>query len=189
VSTQAATGLTARRNSGLESRLTRSARPCVRSVALLTVSAHKNGLTSLGMRAVFIRVNGIRSNNGPDRMTVKLMLKVCSVAALVLLVFVALGPAKWQPRSGIGWEFDHFIGYFVFTVMFCLAWPRPLVVGGALMAFAVLLEGLQAFMPDRSSYYVAALYSAGGVLGAALLAELFIRGQRRFQSKWADGNT
>ena len=80
-------------------------------------------------------------------MTVKLMLKVCSVGALVLLVFLALGPAKWQPRSGIGWEYDHFFGYFVFTLLFCLAWPRPLVVGGALMAFAVLLEGLQAFYP------------------------------------------
>jgi VanZ family protein len=122
-------------------------------------------------------------------MTVKLMLKVCCVAALVLLVFVALGPAKWQPRSGLGWEFDHFVGYFVFTSMFCLAWPRPLVVGGALMAVAVLLEGLQAFLPDRSSYYVAALYGAGGVLAAALLAEVFIRARRRLQSKWADRNT
>jgi hypothetical protein len=24
-------------------------------------------------------------------------------------------------------EYDHFFGYFVFTLMFCLAWPRPLV--------------------------------------------------------------
>jgi hypothetical protein len=95
VSTQAATGFAARRHSGLESGLTGIARSCVRSVALLTVSADKNGLTSFGMRAVFLRVNGVRSNNGPDRMTVKLMLKVCSVAALILLVFVALGPAKW----------------------------------------------------------------------------------------------
>ena len=118
-------------------------------------------------------------NNGPARMTIKLMLKVCSVAALVLLTFVALGPATWQPRSGIGWEIDHFVGYFIFTLMFCIAWPRPLVVGGALMVFAVLLEGLQAFMPDRSSYYMAAVYSAGGVLAAALLAELFIRVRRR----------
>ena len=122
-------------------------------------------------------------------MTVKLMLKICSVAALVLLVFVAVGPAKWQPRSGIGWEYDHFFGYFVFTLMFCLAWPRPLMVGAALMAFAVLLEGLQSFLPDRSSYYVAAIYSAAGVLAAALLAELFIRVQRRFQSKLAGENT
>ena len=89
-------------------------------------------------------------------MTAKLMLKVCSVAALVLLVFLALGPAKWQPRSGIGWEYDHFFGYFVFTLLFCLARPRPLLVGGALVAFAVLLEVLQGFLPDRSSYYVAA---------------------------------
>ena len=114
------------------------------------------------------------------------LLKVFSVTALVLLTFVALGPATWQPRSGIGWEIDHFVGYFIFTLMFCIAWPRPLVVGGALMVFAVLLEGLQAFMPDRSSYYMAAVYSAGGVLAAALLAELFIRARRRFQSNRAD---
>jgi VanZ family protein len=100
---------------------------------------------------------------------------VFSVTALALLTFVALGPAAWQPRSGIGWEIDHFVGYFAFTVMFCIAWPRPLVVGGALAAFAVLLEGLQAFMPDRSSYYMAAIYSAAGVVSAALLAQLFIR--------------
>jgi len=122
-------------------------------------------------------------------MTVKLMLKVCSVAALVLLVFLALGPAKWQPRSGLGFEFDHFVGYFFFTLLFCLAWPRPLAVGGALAVLAVVLENLQSLLPDRSSYYVAALYSAGGVLAAALLAELFIRARRRFQPKWADGNS
>ena len=75
------------------------------------------------------------------------MLKVCSVAALVLLVFIALGPAKWTPRFGLGFQFDHFVGYFFFTLLFCLAWPRPLVVGRGLMAFAVLLEGLQAFYP------------------------------------------
>jgi VanZ family protein len=129
------------------------------------------------------------TNDEADRMTIKPILKVCSVAALVLLVFLALGPATWQPRSGLGWQIDHFIGYFVFTLMFCLAWPRPLVVGGALIAFAVLLENLQALLPDRSSYFVAALYSAAGVLTAALLAELFIRARRRFQSKWAgEGN-
>ena len=119
-------------------------------------------------------------------MTVKLMLKVCSVAALVVLVFFALGPAKWTPRSGLGFEFDHFVGYFFFTLLFCLAWPRPLAVGGALAVLAFVLENLQSFLPDRSSYFVAALYSAGGVLAATLLAELFIRARKLFQSKWAD---
>ena len=122
-------------------------------------------------------------------MTIKLMLKVCSVAALVLLVFVALGPAEWQPRSGLGFEIDHFVGYFVFTLMFCLAWPQPFLVGGAFTVLAVVLENLQSLLPDRSSYFVAALYSAAGVLAAALLVELFIRARRRFQLKWADGDS
>jgi VanZ family protein len=122
-------------------------------------------------------------------MTVRLMLKVCSVAALVVLIIFALGPAKWTPRSGLGFEFDHFVGYFFFTLLFCLAWPRPLVVGAALTVLAFVLENLQSFLPGRSSYFVAALYGAGGVLTAALLAELFIRVQRRFQSKSADRNT
>jgi VanZ family protein len=125
----------------------------------------------------------------PHIMTIKLMLKVFSVVALVFLVFLALGPASWQPRSGLGWELDHFVGYFVFTWIFILAWPRPLVVGGTLAVFALLLENLQSFLPDRSSYFVAALYSAAGVITAAVLAELFIRLRRQLQSKWAEENT
>src|SRR5215831_15876733 len=105
----------------------------------------------------------------------KSMFKVCSVAVLILLIFVALGPLKWQPRSGLGWEIDHFAGYFALTLMFCVAWSRPFVVGGALMALAVLLEALQALTPDRSSYLPAAFYGAGGVLAAVLLAELIIQ--------------
>ncbi len=98
------------------------------------------------------------------------------MAALVLLVFVGLGPSNWQPRSGLGWKIDHFVGYFVLTLMFCLAWPRPLAVATVLIAFAVALEALQALTPDRWSNPLAALYSACGVLGAALIAYLSIRG-------------
>ena len=106
-------------------------------------------------------------------------MKFCSVAVVILLVIVALGPAKWQPRTGLGWQIEHFLGYFAITLMFCLAWPRPLVVGPALMAGGALLEGLQALTPDRSSNVLAALCGAGGALAAALLAELFIRVRRR----------
>lgn len=113
----------------------------------------------------------------------RVFMKLCSVAVLVLLVIAALGPEKWQPRSGLGWEFDHFAGYFAITTIVCLAWPRPLVVGGSLMALAALLEYLQAFTPDRSFYYVAALYGAGGALAAALIAELYIRAFSNKQAK------
>jgi VanZ family protein len=74
---------------------------------------------------------------------------------------------------------EHFLGYFVVTLIVCLAWPRPLMVAAALMLVAVLLEGLQALTPDRHPNLGAALCGAGGVVVAALLAELFIRARRR----------
>jgi VanZ family protein len=113
------------------------------------------------------------------KVSIKLMAKICSVAGMVLIVIFALGPANWQPRTGLGWEFDHFLGYFAITSVFCLAWPRPFVVGGAIMAASVLLEGLQAFTPDRSANLEAALWGAGGALTAALLAGLVIWVRRR----------
>src|SRR5687767_11634968 len=62
------------------------------------------------------------AKNVTPRMSINRMMKVFSVAALIVLAFVALGPASWQPRSGLGFEIDHFVGYFAFTVMFCFAW-------------------------------------------------------------------
>ena len=80
----------------------------------------------------------------------KTIIKLCSVAAFILLVGLALGPSKMVPRSGLGWEFDHFFGYFALTLIACLVWPRPLVIGAAFVVLAALLEGLQAFTPDRT---------------------------------------
>ena len=116
-------------------------------------------------------------------------LKSCSVAGLVLFLVVGLASPNFQPRSGFGWEIDHFVGYFVLTLIFCRAWPRRLGVAGGLIAFALLLEGLQALPPDRSSNLLAAFYSAGGVLTATLFAELFIRARRRSQPKYTGGST
>ena len=100
-------------------------------------------------------------------------MKFCAVAAMALLVFAHLSPANWKPRTGLGGQIDHFLGYFAVTSIVCLAWPRPFVVGGALMAASPLLESLQALTPDRTPSFLAALYGAGGALAAALLAELF----------------
>ena len=108
--------------------------------------------------------------------------RACCVPIMVLLVIAALGPEKWAPRTEFGWQFDHFIGYFGITLFFCFAWPRPSLVGGFFMAVATLLEGLQAFTPDRHFYLPAVFYGAGGALAAALIAELFIRARRRHLS-------
>ena len=104
--------------------------------------------------------------------------KACCGPIIVLLVIAALGPEKWAPRTHLGWQFDHFIGYFGITLFFCVAWPRPFMIGGVFAAIAALLEGLQAFTPDRSAYLPAIFYGAGGALAAALIAELVMRGWR-----------
>lgn len=104
--------------------------------------------------------------------------KACCVPMMVLLAIAALGPEKWAPRTHLGWQFDHFIGYFGITLFFCFAWPRPFLVGGAFMAVAAMLEGLQALTPDRHFYLPAIFYGAGGALMAALIVELFVRAWR-----------
>ena len=101
--------------------------------------------------------------------------KACCVPIVILLVIAALGPEKWAPRTNLGWQFDHFIGYFGITLFFSLAWPRPFMIGGVFAGGAALLEGLQAFTPDRSAYLPAIFYGAAGALAAALVAELVVR--------------
>jgi VanZ family protein len=111
-------------------------------------------------------------------MSIKTVLKLCSVAIFFLLVFAALGPAKWMPRSGLGWQIDHFVGYFALTLMFCFVWRRPFLFGGGIMAVAMSLEGLQAFTPDRHADFYAALISASGAMAAILPADFLIRAPR-----------
>jgi hypothetical protein len=97
---------------------------------------------------------------------------------MTLLVFAALGPASWQPRTGL-----------LLTLIVILAWPRPLLVGAALVATSVALECLQALTPDRSTDLFAATYGAAGVVTAAVLAGGLIRIQRKFtrRAQWPAG--
>ncbi len=105
--------------------------------------------------------------------------KFCSAATVILLVYAALGPAKWQLRMGLGPSIEHFLAFFVVTSIVCIAWPRPFVVAGCLMVVSPLLEALQVFTPDRTPDALTAFWGAAGALAAALLAELFIRAWRR----------
>ena len=98
---------------------------------------------------------------------------------VLLLLFCALGPAKLQFRTGLGWRIDHVVGYFGFTLMFWLAWQRrPFVLGGAFTVTAMLLEALQALTPDRHCDFGGALYGVAGALAAAVCADLFTRTHR-----------
>jgi VanZ family protein len=96
------------------------------------------------------------------------MIKFCGIAVVtLLLLFAALGPAKLQQRTGLGWQLDHLVTYFALTAIFCFAWPRPRVVGGGFMVASVLLEAVQVLTPDRTADLMAALCGSLGALAAA----------------------
>jgi hypothetical protein len=90
----------------------------------------------------------------------------------VAIVVATLIPADMQIRTGLHWRTEHFLVYFLVTAIFCLAWPRPLVVGAVLVPVALLLETLQGLTPDRTPDLPTAFAAAAGVLTAAALAYL-----------------
>ena len=109
------------------------------------------------------------------RVSGRIFIKVCSVAFLGLIAYAALGPANWQLRPMLGWKTEHFLGYLIVTLIACLAWPRPFIVGLALMATAGVLETLQALTPDRVPDFPTAISGVGGALLASVATEIFIR--------------
>jgi VanZ family protein len=101
-----------------------------------------------------------------------------NAALLALIIVAALGPSRMIPRTGLGWQFDHFTGYFVFTSMFCQIWRRVAAVGASVTGFAVLLELCQGLTPDRFPDFMGAFYSISGIVAAVLIADFFVRARR-----------
>src|SRR5262249_54087067 len=120
---------------------------------------------------------GYNSRKDEIRDNVMRMRRFCSFAVICFLVYVHLGPARWQPpRTALRWKLDHLLGYFPATSIVWLGWPnRSFAVGGFLMVTAVVLEALQGFTSDRHADFYAALFGACGALKQALLAALLIR--------------
>ena len=107
----------------------------------------------------------------------RLIALLCMTAAAALTLATLL-PSKWVPRTGLGWEDEHFIVYFATTIVLSLASRRPYVVAVALMIFAGVLEAVQGLTPDRFPDFTAALSGAAGVISAATLVILLIRARR-----------
>ena len=104
----------------------------------------------------------------------RFVIRCCSVAALILLGISPLAPHDGNPHRP-------WLGDRAFRGLFCVhadVLPRlaQAVRGrGSSHDSRSSVGGLQALTADRSSNILAAFYGAGGVLAAALLAELFIR--------------
>ena len=98
--------------------------------------------------------------------------------AMAALVLATLLPTKWIPRTGLGWQAEHFIAYFVATFSLCIGSRRPIIVAVSLTMFAGILEALQGLTPDRFPDVIAALCGAAGVIFAATSVMILIRVRR-----------
>jgi VanZ family protein len=99
---------------------------------------------------------------------------VAGTILLVAIVAASFVPTAWQIRLGLHWLVEHFLAYFAATLIFCLAWQRPMAVAAVLLPFAVAIEAAQALTADRIADPVTALAAAVGVAVAALLADLVL---------------
>jgi VanZ family protein len=99
---------------------------------------------------------------------------IAGAGIIAAAVVASLIPANMQLRTGLHWQIEHFLVYFVATTIFCLAWPRPFIVAGVMIVFSALLEALQGLTPDRTPDLPTASAAAAGALSAAVLAKLVI---------------
>lgn len=106
------------------------------------------------------------------------LIGLLGATALAALAMAALLPTKWVPRTGLGWQVEHFLVYFATTLVLCIAWRKPYVVAISLMMFAGLLEALQGLTPDRMPNLTAALGGGAGAISAAILVQLFMRARK-----------
>ena len=104
---------------------------------------------------------------------------VAGAALLAAIAVAALMPEAWQVRTGLHWLAEHFLAFFTATLVFCVAWRRPMAVAAILLPIALLIEAAQALTPDRTADAATALFAAAGVSAAALLADLFMAVRRR----------
>src|SRR5262245_63878357 len=103
---------------------------------------------------------------------------ILSAAAVAGLILATLLPTNWVPRTGLGWENEHFIVYFATTFLLSLASRKPYVVAIGLTTFAGVLEACQGLTPDRFPDLTAALSGAVGVISAASLVICVVWGKR-----------
>ncbi len=86
---------------------------------------------------------------------------------VVLLAYLSLIPGDLQVRTGFSGLLEHLVAYLGTAMLFALGYPhkRP-QTGLVLVAYAGLLETLQAFSPGRTAHPLDACASGtGAVLG------------------------
>ena len=102
-------------------------------------------------------------------------MRLWGVIALAIVVFASLMlPTQLEQMRTGHWLMEHFLGYFAASLVICLGWRRPLMVGAGLAVIACVLEALQALTPSHSPTFVSAMGGAAGALAAAGLVKLIM---------------
>ena len=99
---------------------------------------------------------------------------------VVLLAYLSLIPGDLQVRTGFSGLLEHLVAYLGTAMLFALGYPykRP-QTGLVLVAYAGLLETLQAFSPGRTAHPLDACASAAGaILGVVAVTWLARRPSR-----------
>jgi VanZ family protein len=110
--------------------------------------------------------------------------KLITVAAWALLAFIAyatISPIQSRPTLPTSTTFEHLAAFAVIGGLFCLAYPRHIVlVCLIVLGSAVLLEFAQLLTPDRHGRIQDAIEKmAGGVVGILAGRVILYLGQVR----------
>jgi VanZ family protein len=101
-------------------------------------------------------------------------LQLFGVVAFALVVYASLMLPDQLERMRTGhWFTEHFVGYFIASLIICLGWRRRFLVAAGLTVTAFVLEGLQALAPNHSPNLLSVLGGASGAWLAALIVEAF----------------
>jgi Flp pilus assembly pilin Flp len=134
----------------------------------------------------------------PDFTILQPLLRIAGWIAIVLICILALVPGNLRPHTGAKGQMEHFMAYFLTAAVLALAYSRawfekadgffpartgsnlsmsrifssigPYGTIAVLIAFAVVLEILQIWVPGRDAKFIdAAASSAGALLGTGFV--------------------
>ena len=110
-------------------------------------------------------------------------MRLCGVIAVALVIFASLMLLiKLEHMRTRHWFTEHFLGYSAASLVVCLGWRHPFVIGAGLAVTAFVLEALQALSPTHSPTLISAIGGASGAVAAAGLFKLIMVARSRRSS-------
>lgn len=97
-----------------------------------------------------------------------------AVLAMIAIAVLSLAPGRWQWRTGLPPQLEHFVAFFGVGLVLGFAQPPTrrviLSLGLLLIAFAGVLETLQLWAAGRDARLIDALISVGGAITGLAIA-------------------